>query len=102
MSLLSACRRENIVKRTLKELIDAAENIRQYGIEDAGETLDEVLYTFNKVFLLIERFVNESGNIALECGSEWMFQSDSGQVSGLELAGNILDKLEDYAEPEEE
>lgn len=90
------------MKRTLKELVDAAKNIRQNGIEDDGETLDDVLFTFNLVFSRIEKYVNKHGNVALACGSEWMYQSDLGQVDALDLVGNILDGLEDYAEPEEE
>lgn len=90
------------MKRTLKELVEAAKNIRQNGIEDDGETLDDVLFAFNLVFSRIDKYVNKHGNIALSCGSEWMYQSDRGQEDALDLVGNILDGLEDYAEIEEE
>lgn len=90
------------MKRTLKELVKAAENIRQYGIEDDGEALDTVLYEFINVFSSINKYVDKHGNIALSCGGEWMYQNDKGQVDALELVSDILDKLWDYAEPEEE
>ena len=62
------------MKRTLNELIDMASNIRRNGIEDDGETLDDVLYEFEKIFSLINKYVNKHGNIALSCGSEWMYK----------------------------
>lgn len=77
-------------------LIDAVNN----GIEDDAK-FDFAVRDSAKIIKLICDFCEKNGDIALQCGSEWMYQSDKGQEDGLELVGNILDKLESYAEPEE-
>ena len=55
-----------------------------------------------KILTLIDRYVDKHGNIALSCGSEWMFQSDEGQVGAMDLVGNILDTLQEFAEDEDD
>ena len=52
------------------------------------------------VINLIDKFVDEHGDIALSCGSEWMYQDDEAQVDALELVGKILDALCDFSEDE--
>lgn len=54
------------------------------------------------ILTLIDKYVDNHGNIALSCGSEWMFQDDEGQVDALELVGNILDVLQDFPNDEED
>lgn len=48
------------------------------------------------VFSLIDKFVDKHENIALSCGSEWLYQNDEGQVDALELVGDILDIIGQY------
>lgn len=71
------------------------------GVEDDGKFSEAVLDAA-KIIEHICNFVEEHGALSLQCGSEWMFQSDEGQVGALELVGRILDDLEDYAEADEE
>lgn len=50
---------------------------------------------------LIDKFVDKYGDVALSCGSEWMYQNNEAQVDALDLVGNILDVLQDFAENED-
>ena len=54
------------------------------------------------ILSLIDKYVDKHGDIALSCGSEWMYQDDEGQVDALNLVANILDALQDFAEDEED
>lgn len=54
------------------------------------------------ILTLIDKYVDKHGDIALSCGSEWMFQDDEGQVDALDLVGNILDILQDFPDDEQD
>lgn len=71
------------------------------GIDDPGKFSEAVLDAA-KIIERICAFVEKHGTISLSCGSEWMYQSDNGQVDALALVGKILDDLESYAEEDEE
>lgn len=71
------------------------------GIEDDGKFSEAVLDAA-KIISHICNYVEKHGSLPLACGSEWLFQSDEAQVDALELVGNILDDLEDYAEEDED
>lgn len=71
------------------------------GIEDDGKFSEAVLDAA-KIIGHICTYVEKHGSLPLACGSEWLFQSDEAQVDALELVGNILDDLEDYAEEDED
>lgn len=62
----------------------------------------EMLGELSDVMELIEGYVKKHGNIVLSCGSEWMFQDNDGQMDAIDLVGKILDRLKNYAEPEED
>jgi hypothetical protein len=62
---------------------------------------DIVRNTVEGVFELIEGYIKIHGDIALSCGSEWMYQDDRGQVDALELVGRILDSLNIFVAEEE-
>lgn len=53
------------------------------------------------IFVLIDKFLDKHGNIALSCGSEWLYQDDKGQIDALELVADILDVLSPLAEDED-
>lgn len=57
------------------------------------------VYT-DAILTLIDKYVDKHGDIALSCGSEWMFQDDMGQVDAMNLVGDILDVLHGFAEDE--
>lgn len=87
------------MKRTLKDLINIFERMRDDGINDVdGEEFDTAVRTAIDVFDIIKDYVKSNGDISLSCGSEWLFQDDKGQVNALDLCGHILDRLEEYAE----
>lgn len=44
----------------------------------------------SRYFQLIDKFVDRNGYIALSCGSEWLSQSDYGQVDAIQLVGIFL------------
>ena len=71
------------------------------GIDDPGKFSEAVLDAA-KIIEHVCSFVEKHGTISLSCGSEWMYQSDNGRVDALDLVGNILDDLEDYAEEDDE
>jgi hypothetical protein len=90
------------MRRNLKELINILERMRDDGINEVdGEEFDTAVRTSIDIFTLIEKYVQKHGDIALCCGAEWMYQDDDGQIDGLELCGDILDSLNEYAEYEE-
>lgn len=70
------------------------------GIDDPGKFSEAVLDAA-KIIEHICVFIEKHGTTSLSCGSEWMYQSDSGQVDALDLVGKILDDLESYAEEED-
>lgn len=70
--------------------------------EVSNEDFKKSQETAKNVFVLIERFVDKHGNIALSCGGEWMYQDDKGQVDALELVSNILESLSEFAEDSNE
>lgn len=90
------------MKRNLKDIINILERMRDSGINDVdGEEFDTAVKTSIDIFNLIQKYVQKHGNISLCCGAEWMYQDDNGQIDGLELCGDILDKLNKYAEDED-
>ena len=54
------------------------------------------------ILKLIDKFVDNHGNIALSCASEWLYQDDRGQVDALELVANILEVLSPLADEDDE
>lgn len=66
------------------------------------EQYDITTLVVTGVFESIRKYVNKHGEIAISCGSEWLFQSDKGQVDALELVGDILDKLSVFVVNEDE
>ena len=66
------------------------------------EQYDITAQVITGVFESIRKYINKHGEIAISCGSEWLFQSDSGQVDALKLVGDILDKLSVFVENEED
>lgn len=77
-------------------LIDAVNN----GITDDA-ALDYAIRTAAKVVEKVAIFVDKNGDIALSCGSEWLYQSDKGQETALALVGDVLDYLNVYASNED-
>lgn len=77
-------------------LIDAVEN----GISNDGD-FDFAVRTSAAVVKKITDFVDKNGDISLSCGSEWLYQSDEGQVNALALVGEILDSLSRFASNED-
>ena len=75
-------------------LMDAIEN----GIDDPQKLTYAINDVCEYVLMPIIKYCEKHGNIALQCGSEWLYQSDKAQEGALELVGRILDKLEGYAE----
>ena len=71
--------------------------ITKNKIATTQEEFEIVTKTTEDVFKLIEQYIKQHGNLALSCGSEWMYQDDDGQVDALELVGNILDRLSMFA-----
>ena len=84
-------------KDVVAVLKDGVEN----GIDDPGAFTYAVEAALTVLQPIVD-FCKKHGNIALSCGSEWMYQSDSGQEGALETFGKILDSLEDYADQEDE
>lgn len=78
------------------------EYITKNRIATTQEEFDIVTHAAEDVFKLIEQYIKEHGNIALSCGSEWMFQDDNGQLNALDLVGKILDRLSIFAFTEED
>ena len=78
------------------------EFITKNKIATTQEEFDIVTKAAEDVFKLIEQYIKKHGNIALSCGSEWMFQNDDGQIDALDLVGNILDRLSIFAFTEDE
>lgn len=90
------------MKRNLNDVLDILHKMKQDGINEiTGEEFDFVVDVSINVMKLIKRYVDDNGNIALSCGSEWMYQDDDGQINGLELCGKILDSLNELAEYED-
>lgn len=77
-------------------LIDAVNN----GITDDA-ALDYAIRTAAEVVEKVAAFVDKNGDIALSCGSEWLYQSDKGQETALALVGDVLDYLNVYASNED-
>lgn len=77
-------------------LIDAVNN----GITDDA-ALDYAIRTAAEVVEKVAAFVDKNGDIALNCGSEWLYQSDKGQETALALVGDVLDYLNVYASNED-
>lgn len=48
----------------------------------------------DKIMNLIEKYA-EKHELAKECGSEYIFQSDRAQIDALELVGDIFDLYAD-------
>ncbi|OUO16170.1 hypothetical protein [Flavonifractor sp. An4] len=71
------------------------------GIDDPGKFSEAVLDAA-KILERICTYIEKHGTISLSCGSEWMYQSDRGQIDALDLVSKILDDLEGYAEKENE
>ena len=51
-----------------------------------------------KIIDMINNFTSKH-DLAVQCGSEWLYQSNEGQVDALELVGNILDYLASIGDP---
>lgn len=79
------------------DLVNYLKDCIHNGIDDDGKFTYAVEDTI-KVLEKICDYVEKSGDIALSCGSEWMYQDDDGQIDGLQCMGRILDCLEQYAE----
>lgn len=47
---------------------------------------------------MINNFTSKH-DLAVQCGSEWLYQSNDCQVDALELVGNILDYLASIGDP---
>lgn len=77
-------------------LMDAIEN----GIDDPQKLTYAINDVCEYVLMPIIKYCEDHSGLALQCGSEWLYQSDEAQEGALELVGRILDKLEDYAEDE--
>jgi len=71
-------------------------------IVDTQDEFDITTNVVEDIFKLINKYINKHGDLALLCGSEWLFQNDDGQVDALELVGNILDKMSILTEIEDE
>ncbi len=78
----------------IDEIIKRVQYDIDYGIEDDGQ-FDSDIRKMIKVFNHINTFVTRHGTITLECGSEWLYQSGTGQEDALELIGRILDEFGD-------
>lgn len=65
------------------------------------EEFDIVTRAAEDIFKYIEQYIRKH-NTALSCGSEWMYQDDNGQVDALSLVGDILDRLNEFADNEDE
>lgn len=57
------------------------------------EEFNIVSQTNKEIFKLIQSYIEKHGDVAITCGSEWMYQDDNGQTDALKLVGNILDTL---------
>lgn len=55
----------------------------------------------NQVMAAIDAY-GEKHSLAVECGAEYVWQSDEAQVDALNLVGNIFDIYAGYYGPEEE
>lgn len=83
-------------KEVYDVLMDAIEN----GIDDPEKLTFAIEAAANVIFKICE--FEKVHNLSLECGSEWLFQSDKGRIDALDLVGNILDELQEYSSYEGE
>ena len=65
-----------------------------YGKEYSEETEKEILEA-------VYKYIEENGEDIMSLGAEWLYQSDKGQVSALELVGSILGILNDLIEDDD-
>jgi hypothetical protein len=87
--------------RLRKDVCDVLVNAVDSGIDDDA-AFDGAIRDAIGVISHICDYVEKHGDISLSCGSEWMYQSDDGQIDGLELVANILDALNTYADYDED
>ena len=80
-----------------KETVDVIINALENGIDDPGE-FDAACRTAVDVLEKVCCFVETHGNLALDCGAEWLYQTDKAQVDALELVADILEDLSEYCE----
>ena len=78
------------------------EIISDNKVATTQEQYDITTQTITSVFELIQIYINKHGEIAVSCGSEWLFQDDKAQTDALELVGDILDKLSLFTVNEED
>ena len=75
-------------------LIDAVEN----GIDDAQKLTYAIEDVCGLVLLPIIKYCEKHGSLSLQCGSEWLYQSDKAQVDAMKLVGDVLDNLTEYSD----
>lgn len=81
----------------LKDVIIRLNAVKHSSISKYNSA-EQALLTATEVLELVDAFVEKHGDIALSCGSEWLYQSDRGQVDAIELVSKILDSLSEYAD----
>jgi hypothetical protein len=82
----------------LKDIIEVLKSIENRDISDVnGQEFDMTIEASIKIFELINKYDEKHRNMPLQLGGEWLYQDDDGQVDGLQLVGDILDKLENFS-----
>lgn len=81
-----------------EELIDSVSLAKRKFYADGQYKESNCLSHSIWILSAIKDFIDKHGNIALQCGSEWLYQDDKAKVDALNLVGDILDNLYDYAE----
>lgn len=94
------------IKADIVEPLEAyAKKLRKINAEDMTEeemSLQSAVWEATRVLKHINKYVEKHGEIALSCAGEWLYQSDRGQVDGLDLVADLLEELSEYAESEGE
>ena len=81
--------------------IDVLLNVVREGLPASFCVADRMIREVSDIIKMIAEYVEKHGNIALLCGSEWLYQDDAGQVDAIELVSKILDRMSGYADKEE-
>lgn len=81
-----------------KDLYDALLNAKnRYKNDD--KIFDKAVNMSAHIIKLICDYCDEHElaiDCGIDCGAEWLYQDDLGQIDALELVGEILDSLNEY------
>ena len=84
-----------MTKAELRSICDKLEIIQWNAKELESK---RPIYYARKILEIVGEFINNHSDVALECGSEWLYQSDAGLLGCPDMVGQILDLLVDEKE----